>query len=84
MDNSEIAVYFSTFHCPPLIHFSNFQCSKAQGAFQAAPSGGWERVLSLFLIFGIITTVLAMPGKFGWLVLSFADTILLRLRLEEG
>jgi len=33
MDNAEIAVYFSTFHSPPLIHFSNFQCSKAQSAF---------------------------------------------------
>ena len=33
MDNAEIAVYFSTFHSPPLIHFSNFQRSKAQSAF---------------------------------------------------
>jgi hypothetical protein len=65
---------------PPLLYYSNFQYSKAQGAFLTRA----ELVLSLFSIFGIIITILAMPGKFGWLVLSFADTILLRLRLEEG
>jgi len=45
----------------------------------AAPSGGWETVLSSFLIFGIIHTTPAMPGNYGWLVLSFADSVILRL-----
>ena len=46
---------------------------------EAAPSWGRETVLSPFLIFGIIQITRAMPGIYGWLVLSFADTVILQL-----
>ncbi len=39
----------------------------------------WEMVLSLFLILGMIQVAPAMPGNYGWLVLSFADSVILRL-----
>jgi len=45
----------------------------------AAPCGGWGTVLSPFLFFGIMQITRAMPGNDGWLVLSFADSVILQL-----